>query len=277
MRSGSTRPPLLGRLLASLIVGPDAEVLRGDLEEAYHRHVARHGAGVRTRWAHIAEAAESLGRWWLSGAFRRAEPLSAPNPGGLMRGIGSELRQLWRGLIRRPGYAAMVVLTLGLGIGATTTIYSVVDAMLVRALPYPDAARLVMLGNTISGQEWVGARDGLQRLEPIATANLLDLGQRVRSLTRPVAVTWSRWLAPDRGNGPELIPVALVSEGFFELLGLKPQLGRFPARSDAWSQESPSWGAMITYAGWQRRFGGDPNIVGKQFNLGPSFCPPALW
>jgi len=74
-----------------------------------------------------------------------------------MHGIVTELRQIWRCLLRRPGYAAVVVLTLGLGIGATTTIYSVVDTMLIRALPYPDADRLVVIGNTTPGQEWVGA------------------------------------------------------------------------------------------------------------------------
>jgi putative ABC transport system permease protein len=267
----AARPALLTRVLARLIVGGDAEVLRGDLEESFQRRITAEGDSARTRLAQLSDVAGSLARWWLSGAFRRKDPQRAPNPGGggLMRGIGTELRQLWRGLRRRPGYAAMVVLTLGLGIGATTTIYSVVDAMLVRALPYPDASRLVMLGNTVPGQEWVGARDGLQRLETISPANLRDLGQRIHTLTRPVAVTWSRWLASDAPNGPEIIPVAMVGEGFFQLLGLTPRLGRFPSLSDAASRASPSWGAMISYQGWQRRFGGDPGIVGKQVRLGP--------
>ncbi|HEV8600835.1 MAG TPA: ADOP family duplicated permease [Gemmatimonadales bacterium] len=258
-------------MLARLIRGPDAEVLRGDLEETFQLRARQDGSTLGTRIVHLGDVLASLTRWWLSGAWRRRESRANPNSGGLMRGTGTELRQLWRGLLRRPGYAAMVVLTLGLGIGATTTIYSVVDAILVRALPYPEASRLVMIGNTVPGEEWMGAGEGLQRIEPIATANLLDIGQRVSALTRPVAVTWSRWLAPDRGNGPELIPVAMVSEGFFELLGAKPGLGRFPTLSDAWSRESPSWGAMITYQGWQRRFGGDPKIIGKQINLGATF------
>ena len=68
-----------------------------------------------------------------------------------MRTIRSDLRHVWRGMLRRPGYAGTVALTLGLGIGATTTIYSVVDAMLVRPLPYQDADRLVVIGNTPPG------------------------------------------------------------------------------------------------------------------------------
>ena len=82
----------------------------------------------------------------------------------------------------------MVAVTLGLGIGATTTIYSVVDAMLVRPLPYPGADRLVVIGNTTPGNEWVEGGEGLQRLEVIALPAFRDAQARVRGLGRTAAI-----------------------------------------------------------------------------------------
>jgi putative ABC transport system permease protein len=268
MPGSRTRPPLPGRMLARLIVGPDAEVLRGDLEETFHRRVAQEGDSARARLAYTADAAGSLARWWLSGAYRRTDRRSKPNPGGLMRGIGSELRQLWRGLVRRPGYASVVVLTLALGIGATTTIYSVVDTLLIRALPYPGSDRLVVIGNTAPGQETVGARDGLQRLERMSLPNLRDLEQRRPGLIRSGALERGSWLLPDQGDGPDMIQVANVTEGFFDLLGIKLVLGRAPVPSDYWTSGSPAWGTLISYRTWQQRFGGTADVVGK-FLEGP--------
>ena len=270
MPRGRARPPLPGRVLAHLIVGPDAEVLRGDLEETFHRRVAQEGDSARTRAAYLADVAGSLARWWLSGAFRRTDR-GQPNPGGFMRGIGTELRQLWRGLVRRPGYASIVVLTLALGIGATTTIYSVVDTLLIRALPYPGSDRLVVIGNTAPGQEAVGARDGLQRLERMSLPNLRDLEQRRPGLIRSGALERGSWLLPDQGDGPDMIQVANVTEGFFELLGVKLVLGRAPVPSDYWTSAAPAWGTLISYRTWQQRFGGAADVVGKHLEGPGSF------
>jgi predicted permease len=183
----------------------------------------------------------------------------------------SEFRQILRGLLKRPGYASIVVLTLGLGIAATTTIYSVVDVLLVRTLPYRDADRLVVLGNTVPGQEWVATRDGLQRLTPMSLPNLNDLEGRTRGLLRAAALERSSWLLPDQGNGPEMIQVANATENFFELFAVTPRLGRLPRKSDYWSPGSPRWGALISYQSWRRRFGGDPNILGKRIDGAGSF------
>src|SRR6478736_5250501 len=105
---------------------------------------------------------------------------------GIMAPLGHDLRQTWRGLLRRPGYAGMVAATLGLGIGATTTIYSVVDAMLVRPLPYRDAQA------------------------------------RVSGLGRAAAIERGMWLAMPDDAPPELLDVANVEAGFFDLLSVKP-------------------------------------------------------
>ena len=182
-----------------------------------------------------------------------------------MATMGPDLRQMWRGLLRRPVYSATVALTLGLGIGATTTIYSVVDAMLVRPLPYRNADRLVVIGNTDPTSEWIEGREGLQRLEGMSLVNFRDLRERVRGLGRTAAIERRNWLSAARDNEPEILDVANVEAGFFELLSVTPALGRVPRDGDQGGPPSGQWGTIISYEGWQRRFGGDSAVIGRQF------------
>jgi putative ABC transport system permease protein len=263
MKGSAPKPPVVGRLLARLILGPDADVLRGDLEEGFHVRVREHGNSIHTRVRHVADVALSLVVWWKSGAFRRSAEQRHPQAwGGGMRGIGTELRQIWRGLRKRPAYAAVVVLTLGVGIGATTTIYSVVDAMMIQPMPYADAERLMVIGNTIPGQEWVGAREGLQRIEPMSAPNALDLVERAKSVERAALIERSGWITA-RADGPaEVIQIAAVSEGFFDILSTRPVVGRTPLREDRIVFGSAP-NVLLSHGVWQRRFGGDGNVVGK--------------
>jgi hypothetical protein len=210
-----------------MIFGPDAEVLRGDLEEAFHLRAARHGYTARVRAGYIGDVFVSLVRWWLARASQHAASSTDDVKSGvIMQGILMELLQMARALLRRPGYVAVVVLTLGLGIGATTTIYSVVDAMLVRPLPYPDADRLVVIGNTTPGEEWVADGEGLQRLSWMSLPNANDVVARAKSLQQIAVIERRNWTGMDLGNGPELLDVANVSANFFDVLSVKPMLGR---------------------------------------------------
>jgi len=181
-----------------------------------------------------------------------------------MATVGHDLRQTWRGLLRRPAYTGTVAVTLGLGIGATTTIYSVVDAVLVRPLPYHDANRLVVIGNTTPGNEWVEGGEGLQRLEVIALPAFRDAHPRVSGLGRAAAIERGTWLAMPDDAPPELLDVANVEAGFFDLLSVTPLLGRVPRAGDEGRPGTP-WPTAISYASWQSRFGGDPNVLGKRF------------
>ena len=276
-----TRMPWLARVLAGLIAGWDADVLRGDLEEAYRRRLAAEGDSFPLRAATAFDAAASAARWWWTRGMRRARAAHARSEsGGRMATIGPDLRQMWRGLGRRPGYAGMVALTLGLGIGATTTIYSVVDAMLVRPLPYPDAGRLVVVGNTYPGRAFIEGSDGVQQLERISLPNLRDLQQRVRGFERTAAMERRGWLHASRENPAEVLEVANVEEGFFDLLSVRPLLGRLPRDGDQ-AVDGGQWGAAISHESWQRRFDGDPNVLGKTFGnvrvigvLPPDFVQP---
>ena len=261
-----TRLPWLARALAALLIGDDADVLRGDLEERYRRRVAQDGDSLRLRVAVVSDAALSLVHWSWSRVGRRSPAARIPrNQEGIMTTMGPDLRQMLRGLRRRPGYAGMVALTLGLGIGATTTIYSVVDAMLVRPLPYRDADRLVVIGNTVPGSEWLEGREGLQRLEVIALPNFQDLRERVSGLRGTAAIERRNWLSATREDEPEILDVANVEAGFFDLLSVKPLLGRLTRDGDQVGDAGGQWGTVISYEGWQRRFGADPTIIGKSF------------
>jgi putative ABC transport system permease protein len=259
------RLPALARLLSALLRGRDADVVRGDLEEAHQRRVAMYGVGSRARLDAVADAAASLLHWWSPDAVRRRRPRTPPVPTeGYMTTIGSDLRQMLRSLARRPGYAATVAITLGLGIGATTTMYSVIDAMLLRPLPYRASDRLVLVGNTAPGREWLEGHEGLQRLGPVSLDAFRELRTRTHALDQAAAIDRAGMLVQTPENGAEAIDVAIVQQGFFDLLSASPLLGRLPTEGDA-ADPAGLAGAAISYAGWQRRFGGDPDVVGKHY------------
>lgn len=280
--NASPRLPVLVRVLSAMIAGYDAEVVRGDLEETCRLRIAATGPSWRVRLACTADALLSLLHWWSPGATwrRRGQSHRAP-VGGKMTTIGHDLRHILRGLRRHPGYAATVAVTLGLGIGATSTIYSVLDGMLLRPLPYHGSDRLILVGNTVPGHEWLEGREGVQRLEAISLEGFNALRVRVQGIEAAAAIERRAWLFSSPDRGPEILEVANVERGFFDLLSVKPLMGRLPRDGDQ-AGTGGSWGAAITYAGWQHRFGGDPGVVGRHYGpftivgvLGREFVQPA--
>ncbi len=178
-----------------------------------------------------------------------------------MRGWSQDVRVAARGLVRRPGLGAGVALTLGLGIGATTTIFSVVDGVVLRPLPYEGAGRIVTVGTTFPGREWRDEASGLQHLAGISMLNFRDFAERSRAVETVAGFEATSVLLPDAGSGPELAPAARVSPGFFSLLGLSPSLGRTFLAAEALAGAEPV--VLITHGAWQRRFGADPGVVGR--------------
>jgi len=172
--------------------------------------------------------------------------------------LARDLGQALRGLVHRPAFAAVVVLTLGLGIGATTAIYALLDAVVLRPLPYPNAARLVYIEHPVPGVEtnakWRMSQAGYfffrknsQALEDIA---LYNKGEA--SLVTPDAA--------------ERIRAAEVSGNFFEVVGARPFLGRSFTDTDNRPNAAPV--AMLGYAFWRQRFNGDSRVVGTSVSLG---------
>lgn len=254
--------PLLARLLLALLRGEDADVVRGDIEEAYRRRPP--GARRTARRTLLADVARTLLAWWHPGAVRRrvrrgrVAHRARPAP---LRAFWLDLRLTVRGLARRPAFTAVVVLTLGFGIGATTTIYSVVDGIVLRPLPYADPDRLVMLGNTFPGREWDERDSRLQRLAGVSLLNFQDWRARARSFDQIVALEHTSALLPDRGDGPELAYMAAVTEGFFSLLRVPPALGRTFLPDDFAGRNGRV--VMLSYGTWIDRFAGDPGILDR--------------
>jgi len=177
-----------------------------------------------------------------------------------------DIRYAGRGLSRSPGFACVAVLTLALGIGANTAIFTVVHAVLLRPLPYRDADRLVRLAETVPGTQTTDGRP--RRSGGISVAELLELRRTTTALTHvafsggPAIMTMS-----GRGEAARLQGM-LVAPGMFETLGVPPYLGRgFGA-----AEEVPGGDAALVlgYPAWQRHFGGDRGIVGQTVTLANS-------
>jgi putative ABC transport system permease protein len=157
-----------------------------------------------------------------------------------------------RSLTREPGFTLVVVLTLALGIGANVTIFTAIDAVLLRPLPYPEQGRLVELTQR-------DVRQGPQR-DAVAPANFLDWRERSSDvLALAAAEPYSRTLTTS--EGPERIRSWLVTEGFFEILKLQPLLGR-TFTSDEFTPGRERV-IVLGHGTWSRQFGGEASAVGR--------------
>lgn len=172
----------------------------------------------------------------------------------------TEISVAARALRRRPGFTLSVACTLGLGIGATTTIFSVVDGVLLKPLPYDDPSGLVAVGTVFPTREWADEAAGLQHLAGISMLNYRDFAARSRALEAVGAVESISVLFPDQGAGPELVSAVRASVDFLPLLGVGAGLGRSFSSSDY--LEDAEQVVLLSYGAWMRRFGGSPEVIG---------------
>jgi len=181
-----------------------------------------------------------------------------------MEGWLQDLRIGARGLRRRPALALGVVVTLGLGIGATTTVYSVVDGVLVRPLPYEEPSQLVAIGRLVPdggvGASFLGGPGGAT-LDPLPAFAFRALQERARSFERVGGIEPAARIIPDGGDGPEIVPALRVTPELFPLLGGGPLLGRvfLPEEYTVAGGDV----LMISEGAWRRRYGADPDVVGR--------------
>src|SRR5262249_14443506 len=173
-----------------------------------------------------------------------------------METFWQDLRFGFRQLLANPGFTAIATLSRALGIGANTAIFSLVDAVLLRPLPFHDPDRLVMVWED-------AAKIGFPRNTP-APASYADWKAQNRVFEDMAAIDSRSFNLTDEGE-PERVEAQAVTANFFPLLGVKPELGRvFTGEED---QPGRNNVAMISYSLWQRRFGGDPALVGKEILL----------
>src|SRR5438067_4566151 len=163
-------------------------------------------------------------------------------------------------LLQHKGLTAIAVIALGLGIGANTAIFSLVNGVLLRPLVFPDAERIIYL-------EGKNPAAGITESN-ISFLDFTDWSQQ----TDLFASTAAYWTGTANfgadGAEPERVPRAGVTTGFFSVLGVQPVLGRtfVPEDDKGWPQS----GAIISHGLWKRRFGSDPAIVGKQVQISSS-------
>jgi predicted permease len=167
---------------------------------------------------------------------------------------GQDLKHAFRGMRRQTGFTAFVVLIAGLGIGASSTIFSVVNALLLRPLPFRDPERLVWIAN----QEW-----------SMQVSQYLDLQARNRSFAELGALAFVHVGASAlTGMGePERLTNTPVSCNFFSVLGVQPMLGRSFAPEECQGKVNSPPAALLSYGFWRRHFASDRSVVGRTLTL----------
>src|SRR5262245_30000948 len=155
-----------------------------------------------------------------------------------------------------PGYALAFILTLGLGIGANTAIFSVINGVLLRPLPYPEADRIMHLRQA---QVTAGVED-----TSFSFAEVADYRREATTIDQ--FIEFGDWTFNVLGRGdPHRATGGLVTPNFFQLIGARPRLGRMLLPSDEGKTAQPV--AVLTYGYWQRVFGADPNVIGQVLDL----------
>src|SRR5579884_562928 len=217
----------------------DAQARRTVLDEL--RTLAREMHGVETPAAPVIE-------------------LGAASRGPALNGLGQDVHYALRTFRKNPGFAATAMLALAFGIGANTAIFSVVNAVLLRPLPYPEPQRLVRIyEGTQSEAGW-----------SVAYPNFLDWRRESHSFAAMAATRHADFNFTGAGE-PEQISGQYVSTELFPMLGVRTLLGRgFLPQDD---RPGASCSVILTYALWRERFGSDPNIVsGRSLRLNGRDC-----
>jgi putative ABC transport system permease protein len=185
-----------------------------------------------------------------------------------------DLSFAWRTLRRSPVFTIAAVATIALGIGASTAMFSVANAVLLRPMPYDDPDRLVVMYMDLRNRNNLGM--------PLSTENFVDIRDGSKgSFEDMAAFRTARQVLPGADGSPEQVRLAIVTTNFFRLLGHRVALGRdfeetdgLPQPLDAPPQEGAANARLPTFAilsheYWQRRYGSDRNIIGQRLPVGP--------
>ena len=199
-------------------------------------------------------------------------PPGGPNRASFIAGLWQDLRYAARMLRRNPGFTALAVLTLALGVGATTVVYAIIDNVLVRPVPYKDIDRLVRIYTTED-------KDPAKRIM-LSFPDLDDIRARARTIEATGTYRSGTSVVLLEGD-PQRVNAAGAGEDFFAAAGVRPVLGRGFTRED--TLPGAPRVVVLTHAAWQRRFGGDPAVIGRLLRTvdGPlqvvGVLEPARW
>ena len=226
-----------------------------DLHDELQSHLDLATAEYVRRGMH-PDAARRQAMLASGGLTQAAEAVRAQRGLPWIESIASDIKYALRALRHSPAFTAVVVITLALGIGANTAIFSVVRGVLLKPLPHRDGDRLLYLRHSMDGP---GGSNVL-----FSVPEVRDIRSGAKSLAGIAEYSpWTLTLRSD--NDVVRIDVGLVTGNFFEVMGLSPVLGRLTRPSDDGKGVPPV--IVLTHEFWMKRFGGDSSIVGKQLRL----------
>jgi putative ABC transport system permease protein len=242
--------PLLSRVRATL----RRSRLDNELDDELREHLALLQERFVRNGMDPSEAFYAARRQF-GGVTQVKEALMERGTMPLAEDIARDVRHAARGLWRSPGFSLTVIVTLALGIGGNTAVFSVVDQLLLRPLPYPNGDQLVMV------EESVGGRN---RHADVSPANWLDWQRESRTFRRFAA--WRPWSFTLTAAGePRRVNAQQVSSEFFPLLGVAPLFGR--TISDEDDRPNGPRVAVLSYRAWQEQLGGDRRAIGRTLQL----------
>jgi putative ABC transport system permease protein len=252
--------------LASLQIEPTreneiVEELASHLDDRYRE---LRTTGLSREDAHLAALKELSDGQLLIKELNRIERQFGTEPFALGARRRNMLANVWQDmryglrLIRKnPGFSSVVVLTLAIGIGVNTAIFSVVNAVMLRSLPFKDPDRLVRLNESNPERGWP--------IFGVSHPNFLDWRERNQSFSA-MAATSGASATVGRAGELEVVRGSVVTVDFLDVIGTSPLLGRnFLPEEDRPGGNTRV--VILTYGSWQKRFGGDPDVVGKTLTL----------
>src|SRR5262245_48013997 len=228
-----------------------------DLDRELRAHIENEADDLRERGMSADEARQAARRALGSETIIR-EDVRALSPWAALDDAAQDLRYGARILRKQPGFAIVAALTLALGIGATTTIFSVVEAVLLRPLPYADADRLVTVWENVNLPAYKNAQN------TPSPGNFRDWRAQNSTFVDLAAMRDGAWSLTGSGE-PVRVSGEMVSASLLTLLQVEPALGRnFTAEEDA---AAPSRVVLLGHGLWVERFGSNPSIVGQTIRL----------
>ncbi len=261
-RETPPRPPFLVRWALKLLsTGEERAAILNELGELYEHRRARDGDGAADAWYRRQTTqypfrllADRVGGKWSrhpknsSSAERRRHRLSEA-----AHRLFGDFRHSATSLIKTPGLSLTIVLTVGLGIGATTTLFSVIRAVLLEPLPYPDPGRLVRIYTDARSDRY-----------PFSAADYLALEEQQTGFSR-IAGYWNSSKTFSRGDLSERMRGKYVTWSYFTLLGINPLHGRIFNESDG--VIGTEGRVVVSHSFWARRLGGDEAAIGQSVQL----------
>src|SRR5262245_9957115 len=226
------------------------EEIRYHLERQIEEYIAKGMTPEEARYAALRA---------MGGVEQRKEECRDMRRVNYIDDLLRDLRYAGRNLRRNPGFAALSILVMALGIGANTAVFSVVNAVLLRPLPYRDPDRIVTLSNSSTTRE---APTALSKQVSIPD---FEDWQAQSSSFEAMAYYASRETAVILGSTPEYARVSSVSPDFFRVFAVEPIVGRSFTPEE--TKRGSSGAAMISYAYWQAHFGGDPRALGQTVRI----------